>query len=87
MIGATGEQLGIVSKSEALRLAENSGLDLVEVASKATPVVCKIMDFGKLKYDQKKKDQENKKKQHVIKVKEVRFRPRISDHDFEIKIK
>ena len=86
MIGATGEQLGIVSKSEALRLAENSGLDLVEVASAATPVVCKIMDFGKLKYDQKKKDQENKKKQHVIKLKEVRFRPRISEHDFEIKV-
>ena len=86
MIGATGEQLGIVSKSEAIRLAEDSGLDLVEVASTASPIVCKIMDFGKLKYDQKKKDQENKKKQHVIKIKEVRFRPRISDHDFEIKV-
>ena len=54
MIGATGEQLGIVSKSEAIRLAEDSGLDLVEVASTASPIVCKIMDFGKLKYDQKK---------------------------------
>ena len=86
MIGATGEQLGIVSKSEAIRLAEDSGLDLVEVASTASPIVCKIMDFGKLKYDQKKKDQENKKKQHVIKIKEVRFRPRISDHDLKSRL-
>lgn len=67
--------------------AQNVNLDLVEVAPKANPPVCKLMDFGKLKYDKKKKDQESKKKQHVIKIKEVRFRPRISDNDFDTKIK
>jgi len=66
--------------------ARSAGLDLVEVASNAEPPVCKIMDYGKLKYDQKKKDQESKKKQHIIRVKEVRFRPRISDHDLGIKL-
>lgn len=67
--------------------ARNVNLDLVEVAPKANPPVCKLMDFGKLKYDKKKKDQESKKKQHVIKIKEVRFRPRISDNDFDTKLK
>ena len=67
--------------------AQNVNLDLVEVAPKANPPVCKLMDFGKLKYDKKKKDQESKKKQHVIKIKEVRFRPRISDNDFDTKLK
>lgn len=86
LIGETGEQIGIVSLEEALDSARNAGLDLVEVASNARPPVCKIMDYGKLKYDQKKKEQESKKKQHVIRIKEVRFRPRISDHDFGIKI-
>ena len=78
--------MGIVSISEAIGNAKDAGLDLVEVASNTEPPVCKIMDYGKLKYDQKKKDQESKKKQHVIKVKEVRFRPRISDHDLGIKV-
>ena len=78
--------MGIVSISEAMESARSAGLDLVEVASGAEPPVCKIMDYGKLKYDQKKKDQESKKKQHVIRVKEVRFRPRISDHDLGIKV-
>ena len=85
MIGDAGQQMGIVSISEAIGNAKDAGLDLVEVASNTEPPVCKIMDYGKLKYDQKKKDQESKKKQHVIKVKEVRFRPRISDHDLGIK--
>ncbi len=67
--------------------AENAGLDLVEVARNATPPVCRIMDYGKLKYDRKKKQQESKKKQHVVKIKEVRFRPQISDNDFDVKIK
>lgn len=78
--------MGIVSFDEAMESARSAGLDLVEVASNAEPPVCKIMDYGKLKYDQKKKDQESKKKQHVIRVKEVRFRPRISDHDLGIKL-
>ena len=78
--------MGIISISEAMESAKSAGLDLVEVASGTAPPVCKIMDYGKLKYDQKKKDQESKKKQHVIRVKEIRFRPRISDHDLEIKV-
>ena len=78
--------MGIVSFDEAMELARSAGLDLVEVASNAEPPVCKIMDYGKLKYDQKKKDQVSKKKQHIIRVKEVRFRPRISDHDLGIKL-
>ena len=86
LIGESGEQMGIVSISEAMESARSAGLDLVEVASGTEPPVCKIMDYGKLKYDQKKKDQESKKKQHVIRVKEIRFRPRISDHDLEIKV-
>lgn len=86
LIDEAGEQMGIVSFDEAMELARSAGLDLVEVASNAEPPVCKIMDYGKLKYDQKKKDQESKKKQHIIRVKEVRFRPRISDHDLGIKL-
>lgn len=86
LIDEAGEQKGIVSFDEAMELARSAGLDLVEVASNAEPPVCKIMDYGKLKYDQKKKDQESKKKQHIIRVKEVRFRPRISDHDLGIKL-
>ena len=86
LIGEAGEQMGIVSFDEAMELARSAGLDLVEVASNAEPPVCKIMDYGKLKYDQKKKGQVSKKKQHIIRVKEVRFRPRISDHDLGIKL-
>ena len=86
MIGETGEQMGIVPIAEAMDSASSAGLDLVEVASSSDPPACKIMDYGKLKYDQKKKDQESKKKQHVIRIKEVRFRPRISDHDLGIKV-
>ncbi len=78
--------MGIVPIAEAMDSASSAGLDLVEVSSSSDPPVCKIMDYGKLKYDQKKKDQESKKKQHVIRIKEVRFRPRISDHDLGIKV-
>lgn len=67
--------------------AGKAGLDLVEVAPDGNPPVCRLMDYGKLKYDLKKKEQESKKKQHVIRLKEVRFRPRISDNDFETKIR
>jgi|TARA_Y100000310_G_scaffold176432_1_gene176546 translation initiation factor IF-3 len=79
--------LGVVDLDSALDRAQQSGLDLVEVAPKADPPVCRIMDYGKLKYDTKKKQHEGKKKQHVIKIKEVRFRPQISDHDFETKVR
>ncbi len=79
--------MGVVDLDSALDRAQQSGLDLVEVAPKADPPVCRIMDYGKLKYDTKKKQHEGKKKQHVIKIKEVRFRPQISDHDFETKVR
>ena len=81
-----GVQLGVMPTLKAIEEAESAGLDLVEVAPKAKPPVCRLMDYGKLKYDQKKKDQSSKKKQHVIKIKEVRFRPRISQNDFDTKI-
>ena len=86
LIDPDGKQLGIVSPGEALRLADEHSLDLVEIAPTAKPPVCKIMDFGKYKYQQQMKDRENKKKQHVVKVKEVRFRPRIGEHDLIMKV-
>ena len=81
-----GEQLGVVLTSDALDRAEESGLDLMEVAPNSDPPVCKILNYGKLKYEEKKKRQNSKKKQHVIKVKEIRFRPRIGDHDLMTKV-
>jgi len=71
---------------EAMNVAEEFGLDLVEISPTAKPPVCKIMDYGKYKYQQQMKERENKKKQHVVKVKEVRFRPRIGDHDLNMKV-
>lgn len=87
MISDDGEQLGIVNVSEALKKAEEAGLDLVELAPNANPPVCKIMDFGKYKYELAKKEKENRKKQHVIVTKEVRFRPKTDDHDFDFKVR
>ena len=81
-----GEQLGVVLTSDALDRAEESGLDLMEVSPNSDPPVCKILNYGKLKYEEKKKLQNSKKKQHVIKVKEIRFRPRIGDHDLMTKV-
>ena len=81
-----GEQLGVVLTSDALDRAEEYGLDLMEVAPNSDPPVCKILNYGKLKYEEKKKLQNSKKKQHVIKVKEIRFRPRIGDHDLMTKV-
>jgi len=75
-----------VSSREALNIADEFGLDLVEISPTATPPVCKIMDFGKYKYQQQMKERENKKKQHVVKLKEVRFRPRIGEHDLNMKV-
>ncbi len=86
LIDPDGKQLGIVSSGEALRLADEHNLDLVEIAPTAKPPVCKIMDFGKYKYQQQMKDRESKKKQHVVKIKEVRFRPRIGEHDLIMKV-
>lgn len=72
---------------EALRIAEERQMDLVEVAPQAKPPVCRVMDFGKFKYEQSKREKEAKKKQRIIQVKEVKLRPRIEDHDYEVKTK
>lgn len=80
-----GNQVGVVATYEAKRIANEAGLDLVEVAPTARPPVCRIMDFGKYKYEQAKKAKESKKKQHIINVKEMRFRPKIEEHDFQFK--
>lgn len=87
LIGADGEQIGIMPLAEALNRAAEANLDLVEVAPQANPPVCRIMDYGKFKYLQSKKTQEARKKQTVIQVKEVKFRPKIEDHDIAFKIK
>jgi translation initiation factor IF-3 len=85
LIGADGEQVGVVPVDDALQRARESGLDLVEVAPMARPPVVKIMDYGKYRFEQAKAARAARKKQHVIHVKEVKYRPNISDHDFEFK--
>ena len=87
VIDAHGEQAGILPTQEALRLAEEQGLDLVEVAPNARPPVCKIMDFGRYQYQQQKKLQEARKKQSVVQIKEIKVRPKTDDHDFNTKLK
>ncbi len=87
MTSATGEQLGIMPTREALHMAEEQHLDLVEVAPKAKPPVCRIMDFGKYRYEQQKREKEARKKQKVINIKEVKLRPGIEQHDFDVKVK
>jgi len=86
LISEDGEQLGVVAIEVALQKAEDVGLDLMEVAPDAKPPVCKIVDHGKLKYEEKKKQQQSKKKQHIVKIKEIRLRPRIEDHDLMTKL-
>ena len=87
VIGADSEQLGVITLSEALALAESQQLDLVEVSPTAVPPVCRIMDYGKFKYQQSKKLQEAKKKQVQVQLKEVKLRPKTDDHDILFKIK
>ena len=87
MTSATNEPLGIVQLRDALQMAAEQHLDLVEVAPTAKPPVCRIMDFGKFKYEQQKREKETKKKQKVVTVKEVKLRPNIEDHDFDVKFK
>ena len=84
---AAGGQLGIRPAREAMRLAGEQHLDLVEVAPKARPPVCRIMDFGKYRYEQQKREKEARKKQKVITIKEVKLRPNIEQHDYEVKLK
>ncbi|MGE5176204.1 MAG: translation initiation factor IF-3 [Hyphomicrobiales bacterium] len=86
VIGPDGEQIGILGIREALAYAQERNLDLVEVSPTAKPPVCRVMDFGKYKYEQNKKAQKAKKKQHVTHLKEVKLRPKIEDHDYRFKI-
>ena len=87
VIGAEGEMLGVMETRDALRIAREKDLDLVEVNPKAFPPVCKIMDFGKFKYEESKKTREAKKKQTVVKLKEIKLRPKTDDHDIDFKVK
>ncbi|MCX7797567.1 MAG: translation initiation factor IF-3 [Melioribacter sp.] len=87
LIGADGEQVGIVTIQEALKRAEESGLDLVEIAPQANPPVCKIIDYGKFVYELQKKEKLQKKKQHVSVLKEIRLHPNTDTHDFEFKVR
>ena len=86
VIGEEGQQLGIMSAKEALQLAEEAGVDLVKIAPTANPPVCRIVDYGKFKYEQLRKEKEAKKKQHVIEVKEIRLSPNIDTNDLNTKI-
>jgi translation initiation factor IF-3 len=87
VIGAEGEQMGILTIDEAIAAAESVGLDLVEVAPTARPPVVRIMDYGKFKYEQARKARVARKKQHHIQVKEVKFRPGVERHDFDFKVR
>ena len=87
VISSTGKQLGIISIREALNHAEDEGFDLVEVSPDAKPPVCKIIDYGKLKYKEQKSKKEARKKQKTIEVKEIKMRPGINKHDYDVKIK
>ncbi|MFQ5677850.1 MAG: translation initiation factor IF-3 [Gemmatimonadota bacterium] len=87
LIDEAGEQVGILPTEEARSLARERGMDLVEVAPNARPPVCRLMDYGKFKYEQARKAREAKKKQHLIQVKEVKMRPKIEEHDFDFKLR
>nr|WP_243730898.1 translation initiation factor IF-3 [Rubellimicrobium sp. CFH 75288] len=87
VIGARGENLGIMSPERALSHAEEAGLDLVEISPTAQPPVCKIMDFGKWKYETQKKEAEARRKQKTIEIKEVKFRPGTDTHDYDVKMR
>jgi translation initiation factor IF-3 len=87
LISEKGEQVGVVSRNEALAMAQEVGLDLVEVSPNADPPVCKIIDYGKLKYETQKKKNEARKKQKIIEVKEIKMRPGIDQHDYDVKMR
>lgn len=87
VISKEGEQVGIMTLDEALRAADAAGLDLVEIVPTAVPPVCRIIDYGKFLYDQAKREKENKKSQHQMKVKEVKIKPNIDDNDFNTKMR
>lgn len=85
LIDDEGQQIGIVPTPRALEMAAERGLDLVEVAPNAAPPVCKLLDFGRFKYEQSKHDRENRKNQHVVELKELRLRPKTDEHDIEVR--
>ena len=87
LIGTQGEQLGIMSADEALKIADEQGLDLVKISPQATPPVCKLMDYGKFRFEQGKREKEAKKNQHVVEIKEIRMSPGIDVGDFNTKLK
>ena len=85
VIGVEGDQLGVIARDDAFKMAQDAGVDLVEISPTASPPVCKMMDYGRFKYEQKKKAQKAKARQHTIQVKEVRLRPKTDTHDIETK--
>ena len=87
LIGENGEQMGIVSSDEALRIAEERGLDLVKISPQAVPPVCKLMNYGKYRFEQSKREKEARKNQHVVEIKEIRMSPGIDVGDFNTKLK
>ena len=87
LILADGDNIGVVDRDTALRKAEESGFDLVEISPNADPPVCKILDIGKFKYEEQKRKNEARKKQKVIEVKEIKLRPNIDDHDYDVKMR
>jgi len=87
LIGAEGEQVGLVTTEVAMEMAAEAGLDLVEVAGNTDPPVCKILDYGKLKYVNQKKKNEQRKRQKTFEIKEIKMRPGIEDHDYEVKMR
>jgi len=87
LVDERGNMGGVVGRAEALQMAANAGLDLVEIAPNADPPVCKILDYGKFKYEEQKKKNEARKKQKIIEVKEIKLRPSIDDHDYQVKMR
>jgi translation initiation factor IF-3 len=87
LIDETGQNRGVVSILDALRAAEDAGLDLVEIAPNSTPPVCKLLDYGRFRFNEQKKQAEARKKQKTVEVKEVKLRPGIDDHDYDVKMK
>ena len=86
LIAEDGAQLGVMAPADALKLAREQGLDLVEVAPQTTPPVCRILDFNKFRYDEQRRERDAKKKHHVTKLKEVKFKPHIEEHDYQVKL-
>ncbi len=87
LVGTDGELIGVLPTRDALAMAQEQGLDLVEVAAKSRPPVCRIMDFGKFKYEQSKKARKAKRKQHTMQLKEIKIRPKIEEHDYQFKLR